>query len=96
MKKLLIILLTAISAVSAFTLGCNGKTDNSNEQSDNVNIQEFNNEDEKCPDGNCPDNSGEDNAEPSPDVLPHMRKKRNDKLPPHNDPAPVPPRRHRK
>ncbi|MDE5722222.1 MAG: hypothetical protein K2I30_05750 [Clostridia bacterium] len=96
MKKLLILLLAATAALSAFAFGCKGSADNSNGQNGNVNMQELIEEDENCPDGNCPKNDGDDNAEPSPDVLPHMRKKRNDKLPPHNDPAPVPPRRHRK
>ena len=90
MKKLLVLLLSVTAALSAFAFGCSGSSDRTNGQHGNTDTQRQVVEDEEgCPDGDCEDM-------PSPELLPHMHKKRNDRLPPHVDPAPVPPHRHGK
>ncbi|MDE6104329.1 MAG: hypothetical protein K2G38_01395 [Clostridia bacterium] len=87
MKKLLILLLTATAAISAFAAGCSGSSDRTNGQHGNDDTRQQVTEDgETCPDGECKDM-------PAPELLPHIPKKRNDRLPPHIDPAPVPPHR---
>lgn len=90
MKKLLVLLLTVTAALSAFAFGCKDTGGNSNGHGRSNDMQqEIIDEGETCPDGNCEDM-------PSPELLPHMHKRRGDKLPPHTDPQPLPPPHHKK
>lgn len=86
MKKLLILLLTALCACALFSFGCKADNESGGDDKNGTNTQQ---ENEECPDDECPD-THDGKIMPQPELLPHMPHKRNNDKPMLPHPLPIP------